>query len=216
MILIRFHRLDLDAMARITQTLFVAGLVLVAATAVGASAFTAATVERQANADVVTDENGLLALIDGNSGNLVYQDASTDQLVIDFENGTADGANTDALFEIGDPAQPGTSQAFRVRNNDDEAHAVNVSYTPDADDGNAAANLEFRIYDSGGSVVGTVTEEGGTASLSAAAGDAYDVVVVVDTGHGGAPVVTSAADLSGTLAFTIDDVDEGGSTSDGT
>jgi hypothetical protein len=99
-------------MQRITKTLFIAGLVLVVATSVGASAFTSATVERQANADVVTDENGLLGLTDGNSGNLVYQDAATDQLVIDFENGTATGANTDALFELGDPANPGTSQAF--------------------------------------------------------------------------------------------------------
>ncbi len=203
-------------MARITQALLVAGVVMAAATAVGASAFTAATVERQANADVVADENGLLALIDGNSGNLVYQEAGTDQLVIDFENGTAAGANTDALFELGDPANPGTSQAFRVQNNDDEAHVINVAYTLDADDGNSDANLEFRIYDTTGTQVGTVTEEGGTASLNAAAADAYDVVVVVDTGHDGASTVTSTADLSGTLAFTIDDVDEGGSNSDGT
>ncbi|WP_299267989.1 hypothetical protein [Halorientalis sp.] len=202
-------------MARITQTLLVAGLVLVAATAVGASAFTAATVERQANADVVADENGLLALIDGNSGNLVFQDPSTEQLKIDFENGSATGANTDALFELGDPANPGTSHAFQVKNNDDEAHVINVAYTHNVDDGNSDANLKFQIYKDG-SQVGTVTEEGQTASLDAAATDAYDVVVVVDTGHNGAATVTSTDDLSGTLAFTIDDVDEGGSVSDGT
>ncbi|WP_136716512.1 hypothetical protein [Halorientalis salina] len=202
-------------MARMTRTVLVAGVIIVAAMSVGASAFTAASVERQANADVVADENGLLGLTDGNSGNLVYQDAGTDQLVIDFENGTALGANTDALFELGDPANPGASQAFSVANNDDEAHQINAAYTLDADDGNAVANLEFRVYDNTGALVGTVTEEGQTVSMDAAAAESYDVVVVVDTGHGAADTVTSTADLSGTLAFTIDDVDEGGTASDG-
>jgi hypothetical protein len=202
-------------MARITRTLLVAGILLVAATSVGASAFTAATVERQANADVVADENGLVGLTDGNSGNLVYQDASTDQLAIDFENGTALGANTDALFELGDPAAPGTSQAFTVTNNDDEAHQMTAAYTLDADDGNGAANIEFQIYDNAGALVGTVTEEGQTVSMDAAAADTYNVVVVVDTGQAGAATLTSTADLSGTLSITIDDVDEGGTVSDG-
>jgi hypothetical protein len=202
-------------MARIVKTVILAGLVLVAATAAGASAFTAATVERQANTDVVADEDGLIGLTDGNSGNLVYQDASTDQLVIDFENGTALGANTDAQFELGDPANPGTSQAFKIRNNDDEAHAINVSYALDAEDGNTDDNYEFRIYDSTGANVATVTEEGATASLAAAAGDSYNVVVVVDTGHGSAATLTSSDDLSGTLSFTVDDVDGSGTNSDG-
>lgn len=197
------------------KTVMLAGVVLVAATAAGASAFTAATVERQANTDVVADEDGLVGLTDGNSGNLVYQDASSDQLVIDFENGTALGANTDAMFELGDPANPGTSQAFQVRNNDDEAHAISVSYTLDADDGNSDDNYEFRIFDSTGTSVGTVTEEGTTASLAADAGESYNVVVVVDTGHGSAGTLTSTSDLSGTLSFTIDDVDDGGTNSDG-
>lgn len=202
-------------MARITNTLLVAGFIVVASMSVGASAFTAATVERQANADVVADENGLVGLADGNSGNLVYQDAATDQLVIDFENGTALGANTDALFELGDPAAPGSSQAFQVTNNDDEAHQLTAAYTLDADDGNTAANLEFQVYDSTGTLVGTVTEEGQTVSMDAQAAASYDVVMVVDTGHGTADTLTSTEDLSGTLAFTVDDVDEGGTVSDG-
>jgi len=201
-------------MARLIRTVMLAGIVMIAATAVGASAFTAATVDRQANTDVVADEDGLVGLTDGNSGNLVYQNQD-DQLAIDFENGTALGANTDAMFELGDPANPGTSQAFKVRNNDDEAHSINVNYTLDTDDGNSDDNYEFRIFDSSGTSVGTVTEEGTTASLDAAAGASYNVVVVVDTGHGSAGTLTSTSDLSGTLSFTIDDVDEGGTNSDG-
>lgn len=201
-------------MVQLFKTVLVAGLIMVSATAVGASAFTAATVDRQANTDVVADENGLLGLTDGNSGNLVFQDASTDQLVIDFENGTALGANTDARFELGNPAAPSTSQAFQVRNNDDEAHGINVSYALDADDGNTDVNYEFQVYDSSDALVGTVTEEGDTAALNAAAGESYNVVVVVDTGHS-TTTLTSTSDLSGTLSFTVDDVDDGGANSDG-
>lgn len=201
-------------MAQLIKTVMLAGLIMVAATAAGASAFTAATVDRQANTDVVADENGLVGLTDGNSGNLVFQDASTDQLVIDFENGTATGANTDARFELGNPDSASTSQAFQVRNNDDEAHAVNVSYALNADDGNADANYEFQIYDSSDSLVGTVTEEGATVVLNAAAGQSYNVVVVVDTGHT-TTTLTSTSDLSGTLSFNVDDVDEPGSVADG-
>ena len=200
-------------MSRIAKTLLLAGIVLIAGTAVGASAFTATTVERQANTDVVADENGLLGLTDGNSGNLVYQNQA-DQLEIDFENGTALGANTDARFELGNPDDPTGSQAFQVANNDAEPHSVSVSYALDADDGNTDANYEFRIYDSSDALVGTVTEEGQTASLNAAAGESFNVVVVVDTGHSTA-ALTETDDLSGTLSFTVDDVDEGGTNSDG-
>jgi len=200
-------------MSRIAKTLLLAGIVLIAGTAVGASAFTATTVERQANTDVVADENGLLGLTDGNSGNLVYQNQA-DQLEIDFENGTALGANTDARFELGNPDDPAGSQAFKIANNDAEAHVIDVSYALDADDGNTDANYEFRIYDSTDTLVGTVTEESQTASLNAAAGDSFNVVVVVDTGHS-TTALTSTDDLSGTLSFTVDDVDEGGTNSDG-
>lgn len=201
-------------MTQLMKTLLVAGIILVAGVSVGTSAFTSATVERQANADVVTDQNGLLGLTDGNSGNLVYQNAD-DQLAINFENGTALGANTDALFELGDSDNPGASQAFLVTNNDAESHQMTAAYTPNADDGNADANIEFRVYDNAGALVGTVDEEGTTVSMDAAAGESYNVVVVVDTGHGAAGTLTSVDDLSGTLAFTIDDVAEGGAVSDG-
>lgn len=200
-------------MTQLTKTLLVAGIILVAGVSVGTSAFTSATVERQADANVVADEDGLLGLTDGNSGNLVYQSAA-DQLAIDFTNGTATGANTDALFELGNPAAPDASKAFQVTNNDAEAHQITGAYTLDADDGNSVANLEFQVYDNTETLVGTVTEEGGTVTMDADAAETYDVVIVVDTGHG-TDTLTSAADLSGTLAFTIDDVDEGGTVSDG-
>jgi hypothetical protein len=201
-------------MARIISTALVTGLLLVAAVSFGASAFTSATVDRNANIDVVADENGLLALTDGNSGNLVFQDASTEQLGIDFTNGTAAGANVNATFELGNPADPVNSNAFNVENRDDEQHQINVAYTGATT--NTEENLNISIYDNTGTLLDSATEEGTTASFTAPAGNTFHVVLTVDTGLGAAPTdLTSASDLSGTISFTIDDVNEGGTNSDG-
>lgn len=196
-------------MAKFTSTLLIAGLILIAGVSVGTSAFTTADIDRQANVDVVTDDTGLLGLTDGNSGNLVFQNTA-DQLEIDFTNGSADGANTDALFRLGDPADPSGSQAFVITNNDAEAHTINATYNATTNDAVNTDNLKFDIYDGSGSLVGTVSASGDTASLDAAAGESYNVVVTVDTGHGGSKVLTSGDDLSGTLEFRIDDTATGG------
>jgi hypothetical protein len=197
-------------MAQIIPTALVAGILLVATVSLGATAFTSATVDRQANIDVVADDNGLLALIDGNSGNLVFQDADTEQLGIDFTNGTADGANVNATFELGDPAGPSDSNAFKVENRDDEGHQINVAYTGATTNGEE--NLNVSVYDSSDALLDSATEEGTTASFTAPADDTFYVVLTVDTGNGAATTdLTSASDLSGTISFTIDDVDEGGS-----
>jgi hypothetical protein len=195
-------------MSNLTSTLLVAGLLLVAGVSVGTSAFTTAEVDRQANVDVVADDVGLLGLTDGNSGNLVYQNSS-DQLAIDFTNGSADGANTDALFRLGDPADPSGSQAFIITNNDAESHVINASYNANTGDASTPENLKFEIYDSGGNNVGTISASGETASWDASANTAYNVVVTVDTGHS-TTVLTSGDDLSGTLEFRVDDTAEGG------
>jgi len=195
-------------------TLLMASLLLVGTVSIGASAFTAATVERSASVDVVADNEGLLALTDGNSGDLVFQDGSTEQLGIDFASGDAAGANPNATFELGDPADPTVSNAFTIENQDAEQHQINVAYTGATQ--NSEENLNFEIYDSTGTSVGTVTEEGTTASFTAPAAETFYTVVTVDTGGGSAATdLTSADDLSGTVSFTIDDVDEGGTNSDG-
>ena len=195
-------------------TLLMSSLLLVGTVSIGASAFTAATVERSASVDVVADNEGLLALTDGNSGDLVFQDGSTEQLGIDFASGDAAGANPNATFELGNPADPTVSNAFTIENQDAEQHQINVAYTGATQ--NSEENLNFEIYDSTGTSVGTVTEEGTTASFTAPAAETFYTVVTVDTGGGSAATdLTSADDLSGTVSFTIDDVDEGGTNSDG-
>jgi hypothetical protein len=194
-------------------TVLIASLLLVGTVSVGASAFTAATVERTASVDVVADNQGLLALIDGNSGNLVSQDGSTEQLGIDLEGGTAGGANPNATFELGNPAAPSTSNAFKIENKDAEQHQINVEYTGATTNGED--NLKFEIYDSTGTSVGTVTEEGTTASFTAPATETFYTVVTVDTGGGSATTdLTSINDLSGTISLTVNDVGEGTDSSD--
>jgi hypothetical protein len=196
-------------MAKLASTLLVAGLILIAGVSVGTSAFTTADIDRQANVDVVADDTGLLGLTDGNSGNLVFQNTD-DQLEIDFTKGNATGANTDALFTLGDGANPSVSQAFIITNNDAEAHTINATYNADTNDAVDTDNLRFEVYDTGGNSVGTVSASGDTADWSAAAGSEYYVVVTVDTGHDGATVLKSGDDLSGTLEFRIDDTQTGG------
>lgn len=195
-------------MSQLTNTLLVAGILLVAGVAVGTSAFTTAQVDRQANVDVVADDTGLLALTDGNSGDLVFQNAQS-QLGIDFTAGTANGANTDALFKLGNPADPTNSQAFMIANNDAESHVINTNYNASTTDATAEDNLRFEIYDNNGNSAGTISASGTSASFDAPADEQFYVVITVDTGHS-SDLLEPDADLSGTLEFSIDDTAEGG------
>ena len=170
-------------------------MLVVASGAFAASAYTSGSVERSANVNVVNDDTGLISLQDGNSGSLVYQN-STGALEIDFTAGGAGGANTAAHFELGDPANANTTYAFNITNLDAESHDFTVSYS--GTDSNTASNIEFQIYDSTNTLVGTADEEGTSASLTGvASGETLYVVVVVDT-HG----LDSTADLSGTLTIS--------------
>lgn len=167
-------------------------LILVAAT-LGASAFTSGTVTRTSNVNVVNDDTGLLALSDGTSGGLVYQNASG-ALEIDFTKGGAGGVNAESHYELGNPSDAKNQSAFDITNLDAESHDITVKYTG-AGAGDADANIQFQVYDSTNTKVATVSEESTSDTITgAASGDTYYVVVVVDT-HG----VSSSTDLSGTL-----------------
>ena len=195
-------------MSHLTKTLLVAGIILVAGVSVGTSAFTTAQIDRQANVDVVADDTGLLGLSDGTSGELVFQDGAG-QLGIDFTAGTAGGANTNALFELGNPDDPTTSQAFIITNNDVEDHVIETEYRANTTDAATEDNLKFAVYDGSGALVDTISASGATASWTATANTDYYVVITVDTGHS-SDLLGPDTDLSGTLGFSIDDTVEGG------
>lgn len=172
-------------------------VLIVVAAALGASAFTSASVKRTSNVNVVNDDAGLLALEDGTSGPLVFQNSSG-ALEIDFTQGGAGGVNVESRYELGDPASPTTQYAFNFTNNGGEAHDIVLSYT-DAMTGDGDDNIQFQIFNSTGSNVATVSEESTTATLSGVSStETHYVVLVVDT-HG----VTNSTDLSGTLEVSV-------------
>ncbi|WP_167768573.1 hypothetical protein [Haloarcula amylovorans] len=170
-------------------------MVVIAITAtLGASAFTTGNVTRSSNVDVVTDDQGLIALSDGTSGDLVMQNTSG-ALNIDFTAGGAGGVNTNAHFELGNPSDPTNQSAFNISNLDAESHDLTVSYTGAGGTSDTDKNIQFQIYDNAGTQVGTVSEESTSASITgASSGTTYYVVIVVDT-HG----LDSTDNLSGTL-----------------
>lgn len=167
-------------------------LVVVAA-ALGASAYTSGTVERSSNVNVVNDDQGLLALSDGTSGDLVFQNDSG-ALEIDFTKGGAGGVNVESHYELGNPSDPTNQTAFNISNLDAESHDITVEYTGAGATG-GDENIQFQIYNSTGSQVALVSEETTSDTLTAVgSGETHYVVIVVDT-HG----VDNSTDLSGTL-----------------
>lgn len=167
--------------------------VIIVAAALGASAYTSGTVERSSNVNVVNDDTGLLALEDGTSGGLVFQNSSG-ALEIDFTKGGAGGVNPEAHYELGNPSDATNQSAFNITNLDAESHDLTVSYTG-AGAGDADDNIQFQIYNDAGTQVATVSEETTSATLSGvASGNTHYVVIVVDT-YG----VDNTTDLSGTL-----------------
>ena len=167
--------------------------VIIVAATLGASAYTSGTVKRSSTVNVVNDDTGLLALADGTSGGLVFQNASG-ALEIDFTKGGAGGVNAESHYELGNPADAVNQSAFNITNLDAESHDITVSYTG-ANAGDADANIEFQIYDSSKVKIATVSEEVTSDTITgAASGATYYVVIVVDTNG-----VSSGTDLSGTL-----------------
>lgn len=175
----------------------VGALLLLSTGVIGASSFTTATVERGTNIDVVADDSGFIGLTDGNSGDVVQ--ISSGELTISFVQGAATGVNVNSLYELGDPNDP-TQRAFDLTNNDGVSHDITLSHTVTSGDGvgDGFNQTEFRVYDSTDAHVTTASEEG-SATFTAASGNTYAVVVVVDTRNGS---LGTAADLSGTLNVT--------------
>lgn len=173
-------------------------VLLVAGTGViGASSFTTATLERDANIDVVADNSGFIGLTDGNSGNIVQ--VASDELTISFVQGSATGVNVNSRYELGNASDP-SQRAFNITNNDGVSHTITLDYSVTSGDGvgDGFNHTEFRVYDSTGSNVAIASEEG-SDSFTATSGGSYAVVMIVDTTD---DTLGSAADLSGTLNVT--------------
>lgn len=188
-------------MAKTVHLAIIGVALLVGVAFIGASAFTTATLERDANIDVVADPSGIIALQDGTSGGLVQQEANG-EIAIDFENaGAGLGANVQSRYELGDPANPTTEYAFNITNQDTVSHQIELEYTV-ADGtgvGDGVNATEFQAYVGGTPVDAIESEEAGTATYSLNSGQTSEVVVIVDTRKGN---LQSTGNLSGTLNIT--------------
>lgn len=172
-------------------TVLAVAIIAVSAT-LGASAYTTGSVSRSANINVVSDDAGLIALADGTSGDLVWQQTNG-TLGIDFTKGGAGGVNPEAHYELGNPSDPTNQTAFNITNLDAEDHSFSIEYT--GADTDTTPHLTFHVYDSAGTEVATATEENGAQSTgTVASGSTLYVVMVVDTTG-----LTNSTDLSGTL-----------------
>ena len=187
---------------RTTITIGIIAVMLLTGTGIiAASSFTTATLSRDTNINVVSDDNGIIALIDGNSGAIVAVDGTTGELNIDFTVGSATGVNVDSVYELGDQNDP-SQRAFNITNQDGVSHSIELNYTVSdgtSGVGDGSSSVQFLVFDSSGTQVASEDEESGTASFTANSGETFAVVVVVDTTMAG---VDQTDDLSGTLSVT--------------
>lgn len=184
--------------------------VVVGSMAIGTTAFTSATVDRSATADIVADDDGLVALQDNATSNLVYQ-KTNGELAVDFTKGGATGINNNAKFVIGDSSGKSATvknHAFNVTNQDTEQHSFTFDYTSvTADDGNSQNNLKFTIFYDDASDTETaindtkvVSEDSTTKSLTLASAETVYVVITADTNGSG---INTGDDLSGTFKVKV-------------
>ncbi|MEF8819220.1 MAG: hypothetical protein V5A31_06135 [Haloferacaceae archaeon] len=178
-----------------SRTMVVAVALVAVVGVTGASAFTTATVARDAQIDVANDENGAIGLTAGSVSGVSQNGSGALNLALGQE-GTAQGLNTEATFAYGDTSSPTTTFAFEVTNNDSQAHDIDLSYAFDGNDPNTnAVNVEFVVYDSsGGASVATASEDSTATIAGVGGGVSHYVVVQIDTTG-----VASSDDLSGTL-----------------
>jgi hypothetical protein len=171
--------------------------IAIVATTIGASGFTTATVERQADINVTNDNTGLLALEDGDEDQVFTNDDG--ELAIDMSNTTdADGLNPNATFTFGDRSDPENGFAFSITNNDDEDHEVALNYTHDETSFEGGSeNLNFSVYNSGGDQKASFTETDSSGDVSVKHEETVYVVLEVDTTD-----ATEDDDLDGTLNVT--------------
>lgn len=170
---------------------------------IGASSFTKATLDRDTNINVVADDSGVIALIDGDSGGVVAVDSSTGELTIDFGVASASGVNVNSTYELGTSDWSSASadeEAFNITNQDSVAHTITLNYSADQADvvGDGFESVKFKVFNSTGDNVVTASEEN-TGSFNAGSSETFATVVIVNTTVSG---IDKNDDLSGTLNIT--------------
>lgn len=187
------------------QTAIVLALFIAAVTVIGAASYTQATVDRDANIQVETDDAALVGLSVGGGITDDSVQNVNGELVLNLDDGT--GVNGNATYNYGEPTESARDQsntAFNVTNNDDSTRTFDLSYAVTGTDGDTTAdNVNFIVYEGDGTggldtANGTTVTESTGQSVTLAAGDSAYVFIEVDTDSGN---LDSGSDLSGT--FTV-------------
>ncbi|MFB6303928.1 MAG: hypothetical protein ABEH47_02080 [Haloferacaceae archaeon] len=184
-------------MRRIGITIGVTVMLIASATVFGASAFTTATVDRDTNLDVVTDNNAVIGLTAGSSG-MVTQ-TSGGEVTIDSTVSGATGVNGNASFTIGNNSSATSTYAIKITNNAGTSKDFTISYSGFVTS-DSAKSLQFELYNSTGSHLATI-EQGATSHTVSGLADGSSIYVVVEikTTNGD---LGSSHDLSGTLTVS--------------
>ncbi|ERG91440.1 MAG: hypothetical protein J07HQW1_01474 [Haloquadratum walsbyi J07HQW1] len=178
-------------MAQVIVTGLVAAVVVMAGVGVGASAFTTANIDRDAEVAVTSDASGILGLKAGDAGQVYEKDG---QLTIDVTHGitnSAGGLNEDANFTIGASGDAANTHAFQLTNSDSQGHSITIGY--DIDD-SPSGTIEFAVYDENGKVA-TATADS-SDSFTVDSGETRYVIINITTD-------ANQDDLSGTVTFDV-------------
>lgn len=169
----------------------------VTAGSIGSLAFTQATVERDLDVQVVSDNSADAALrFQASEGTTVTEDG---QLVV---NGVSDGNNStdkyltpDGEFTFGDGSAPSTNPAFSMTNQLSESRAFDVSISGlDASD----TDIAITFYDDTGAELGTADKSNDATGISVSSGQIVYAVITITTG-------TDDSNLSGTVTVSATD-----------
>lgn len=166
-------------------------------TGIGATAYTSATVTRDATIGVKADDTALIKLTPSPSFSQITKNATTGTLSINFTS-----LNAESEFVFGDANSPNTTNAFSITPS--EGRSVTLSYTLNSGTDPAATNpnVQFEVFswDSGTSTATSqaVASEETDGTFTATANTEYYVVLTIDTTN----VDISTADLAGTLTIT--------------
>lgn len=170
-----------------------ASAAIVGGTSIGAVAFTEASVERDVNVDIVTDENGPVTLTPGSTSAVTLENGL---LTVDTNTANANGLNGDGSFTYGDDAAPSTTHAFSMTNNGGGTRTFTLGFSNFSLGGTSSITLS--VYDDTETSIGDVsTTTDQTTTLDA--GDTVYAVLSFDTTG-----LTDGANMNGTL--TIDAV----------
>ncbi|MEF8859143.1 MAG: hypothetical protein V5A38_09490 [Halolamina sp.] len=161
---------------------------------VASSAFTTMQLDRDANIDVVNDQNGIIAL-QAHPDSDVANGTDSGALQIDFDqNNNGAGVNVNSTYTVGDKTDAQNSYAFNITNQNTGALDLNINYTltNSVSDG---STVKFQVYNSTTNL-GTVTP-GTPITETMEPNDTLYVVIEVEGG------TASTDDLSGTLTISV-------------